>query len=217
MQKYEGGKQTAAAILPKIEIEKTLEQNLSEDKKTSKEEDKETKLEQVLNFCVLYINKRGKRFSKVDFCNMKRKSQQVAKSVEKLVEKDTVKTITEENRENKFITYTAKNSTAEAYNSTEEFYGSESTNYYDNLMHEEKPASELRQEHHEQKKEHQAEQSQYFARDSNEFGAQLTREGMPTREEQTSLGASSVRAEAMYLFKMLNPGWWKCLYELKAI
>lgn len=190
MQKYSCEKQPDAVITPKIEIkiEKTLEENLKETK-TSTETSKETKLEEV------------------------------AKTAKKITKEDTLDAVKEEeNKQAKFTTYAKPNSTTGIYNATEEFYESKSANYYDNLMQEEKTApSELRPEHHEQKTEQQAEQTQYLARESNEFGAQLTRTGMPTRDEQTSLSASSTRTEAMYMFKLLNPGWWHCLYELKAI
>ena len=146
------------------------------------------------------------------------KLEEVAKIAKQILKEDVLEIIKEQNKETKFIAYTNPQSTTGIYNAAEEFYESESTNYYNNLMPEEKTTfADWKPEYHEQKTEQQAEQTQYLARESNEFGVQLTRTGMPTRDEQTAFSANAVNTEAMYMFKLLNPGWWHCLYELKAI
>ncbi len=148
--------------------------------------------------------------------SVEKKLEEIAKKVERAEQEDKLNLAKEENG---FIAYADKNSFSKTYNSCAEgFYEPASKDYYSSLMGEQESQFTYasQPEINEQKNEQQAEKSQYLSKESMIFGAQITTKGSMSRDEQTVLASSSVRAETLYMFKILNPGWWKCLYELRT-
>ena len=83
-------------------------------------------------------------------------------------------------------------------------------------MREEKESTQQSQlQDIEAKKE--AETAQYVARESLMMGTGFSVNGAPSREEQTSLSAYSVRMDAQWMEKKTHPGWWQVLYDAKCI
>lgn len=148
--------------------------------------------------------------------SVEEKLEEIAKKLKQADQEDKLDLANEENR---FSAYFDKNSFSKTYSSgSEGFYEQTSKDYYSSLMGAEdaQQSYESQPEIHEQKNEQQAEKSQYLSKESMIFGAQITTKGSMSRDEQTALASSSVRAETLYMFKILNPGWWKCLYELRT-
>lgn len=143
--------------------------------------------------------------------------EEVANSIKDCAKEEALEIIKEENG---FTAYSDKNSLFWTHTSgAEDFYESTSEDYYSKLMQGETgeqvyaPQAEL-QEH---KAEADAEKSQYLNREAVVFGDQISMNGSPSLCEQTTFGANSVRTEREFMYKLLNKGWWHCMFNMQTV
>lgn len=141
----------------------------------------------------------------------KSKLEEVAESIKEIAKKDEDAIV--QAKEN--LAYAGSKGIAANYAEQDTYHNSApAQNYYAKMMGAEKVPDSAQTEYYEQKAEQEAQKSQYLARESFIFGAQVTTNGSPSRDEQTALSSSSDRMEQQWIKKNTQPGWWQCLWDL---